>query len=322
MAEKTFLQRLKDDPAIRQLGKTAAGYATARVEKMSDKATSKAIPDSDDDSFIDAGKKEAKRRAIMPAIKGFFSGAWNKLFHRKGSTKRPTHVMEEMDVGAPVDVVWDAWNQFDEFPGYMKGPQSVKEDTEEQDGEQKRIINWQAKIFWSKRNWKSTIQEQVENQRLRWTSEANKGTVEGTVTFTPIGENLTTVLLVMEYRPKGFFEKIGNTWRIAGRRTRLDFKHFNRHVTMSDQSEQPDQEEPPTDEQRDEPESTEPEQPTEQPAESGTDGEQQPDGEAESGGTGSPEGGTEGEEGEPPARRRTRRPERAGRRPDRAGRGT
>jgi hypothetical protein len=39
--------------------------------------------------------------------------------------------------------------------------------------------------------------------------------------------------LVVEYYPSGFFEKTGNLWRAQGRRMRLDFKNFQRYVTLT-----------------------------------------------------------------------------------------
>lgn len=49
----------------------------------------------------------------------------------------------------------------------------------------------------------------------------------------PAGENLTKILLVLEYYPSGLFEKTGNIWRAQGRRARLDLKHFRRFVSMA-----------------------------------------------------------------------------------------
>ncbi|GAA4983533.1 hypothetical protein GCM10025734_05750 [Kitasatospora paranensis] len=44
---------------------------------------------------------------------------------------------------------------------------------------------------------------------------------------------LTRIVLVVEYYPAGFFEKTGNIWRAQGRRLRLDFKNFQRYVSLS-----------------------------------------------------------------------------------------
>ncbi len=40
------------------------------------------------------------------------------------------------------------------------------------------------------------------------------------------------MILVIEYYPKGPFEKTGNIWRAQGRRARLDLKNYVRHITL------------------------------------------------------------------------------------------
>ena len=70
----------------------------------------------------------------------------------------------------------------------------------------------------------------MPDSHIVWRSTGAKGHVDGAVTFTEVGPNLTRVLLVMEYWPKGLFEQTGNLWRAQGRRARLEFKHFRRHA--------------------------------------------------------------------------------------------
>ena len=55
------------------------------------------------------------------------------------------------------------------------------------------------------------------------------------VSFHELAPTLTRIVLVVEYYPSGFFEKTGNLWRAQGRRMRLDFKHFQRYVTLTDE---------------------------------------------------------------------------------------
>jgi len=95
------------------------------------------------------------------------------------------------------------------------------------------VLNWTARIFWSRRSWKSHTTVNEENRVIRWNSEGNKGVIEGVVTFTPVGENATLVLVVIEYRGKGLIEWFGNRWRTVGRRVRLDLKHFRRFVMLA-----------------------------------------------------------------------------------------
>jgi len=91
----------------------------------------------------------------------------------------------------------------------------------------------------------------VENSRIRWSTEAAKGTIDGAISFTPIGENATLMVYTLEYRPKGFFEWWGNRWRTVGRRARLDVKHFGRYVMMQDQTSDEEEQQQPDDDEAD-----------------------------------------------------------------------
>ncbi|QEV22643.1 SRPBCC family protein [Streptomyces alboniger] len=186
---------------------------------------------------LDAGKKVAEgkgpvrgalelggsrlKEKVTDAVKGVGGGKRKK----GGAGKKPTVILEYVDVGVPVREAYDQWTQYQEFSTFAKGVEdaTVASDTD---------IDWKLKVFWSKRSWKAHTTEQVPDQRITWTSEGAKGTAKGAVTFHPLAENLTRVLLVIEYYPQGLFEKTGNIWRAQGRRARLDLKHFARHITL------------------------------------------------------------------------------------------
>ncbi|MFD9794274.1 SRPBCC family protein [Streptomyces sp. NPDC059070] len=142
-----------------------------------------------------------------------------------GGGRKPTVIMESVDVGVPVREAYDQWTQYQEFAHFAKGVRSANsaDDT---------TSDWKLKVFWSTRSWKAHTTEQVPDARISWTSEGAKGTTKGVVTFHPIGDSLTRVLLVLEYYPKGLFERTGNIWRAQGRRARLDLKNFARHIAL------------------------------------------------------------------------------------------
>ncbi|WP_327151837.1 SRPBCC family protein [Nocardia sp. NBC_01329] len=144
----------------------------------------------------------------------------------KGSkAKKPklTNIVEHLDVGAPVDLVYDQWTQFADFPKFMKKVEQVEQVSDEK-------VSFTGHVFWSRRTWESTILEQVPFERIIWRSKGAKGYIDGAVTFHEIGPNFTRILVVLEYHPNGFFEKTANLWRAAGRRCRLELKAFERHV--------------------------------------------------------------------------------------------
>ncbi|NGO77301.1 SRPBCC family protein [Streptomyces sp. YC504] len=157
---------------------------------------------------------------VMGAVKGL--GGKRK---KGGAGQKPTVILEHIDVGVPIREAYDQWTQYQEFSTFAKGVKgaTVADDT---------TSDWKLKVFWSNRSWKAHTTEQVPDQRITWTSEGAKGSTKGVVTFHSLGENLTRVLLIIEYYPKGLFEKTGNIWRAQGRRARLDLKHFARHISL------------------------------------------------------------------------------------------
>jgi uncharacterized membrane protein len=134
-----------------------------------------------------------------------------------------TNIVESIDVPVSRDVAYQLWTQFEEFPSFMKKVEAVNQKDPE-------VLTWKAQIFWSHRTWTAKIVDQVPPERIVWKSEADKGRVDGAVTFHELAPDLTRVLVSLEYHPQGLFERTGNLWRAQGRRVRLELKHFRRHV--------------------------------------------------------------------------------------------
>jgi uncharacterized membrane protein len=153
---------------------------------------------------------------IKEKVKQFFGGG-------KGKKAKLTNIVETLDVGAPLRLVYDQWTQYEDFPNFMKKVEHVERPEEEKS-------NWKAQVFWSHRSWEATTLEQVPDDHIVWRSKGAKGYVDGAVSFSELAPNLTRICLVMEYHPQGLFEHTGNLWRAQGRRARLEFKHFRRHV--------------------------------------------------------------------------------------------
>jgi uncharacterized membrane protein len=158
---------------------------------------------------------------VTESIKKAFSG----LGGGSGGKKKlkMTVISERQDVGLPLRTTYDLWTQFADFPTYMKKVESVEQADDTK-------LNWKAQVWWSHRTWEATIIEQVPDSHIVWRSKAPKGHVDGAVTFTELGTNLTHVGLILEYHPQGLFERTGNLWRAQGRRARLEFQHFRRHA--------------------------------------------------------------------------------------------
>ncbi|MFI6354405.1 SRPBCC family protein [Streptomyces sp. NPDC050743] len=192
---------------------------------------------------LDAGRKLAEGKGPLRSalelgasrVKDNVTQAVKNLGGGKGRKKsrggnKPTVIMESVDVGVPLRTAYDQWTQYQDFSTFAKGVKSASRADDIHS-------DWQAKIFWSNRSWKAHTTEQLPDQRIQWTSEGAKGTTKGVVTFHPLGENLTRILLVIEYYPSGLFEKTGNLWRAQGRRVRLDLKNYVRFITLKGEAE-------------------------------------------------------------------------------------
>ncbi|MFD5400480.1 SRPBCC family protein [Streptomyces griseorubiginosus] len=191
---------------------------------------------------LDGGKKLAEGKGPLrsalelgagkakDSVVGAFKNLGGKGKKKRGSGQKPTVIIEFIDVGVDLRTAYDQWTQYQDFSTFAKGVKSANraDDTH---------TDWQAKIFWSSRSWKATTTEQVPDDRIQWTSEGAKGTTKGVVSFHRLADNLTRVLLVIEYYPSGLFEKTGNIWRAQGRRARLDLKNFARFITLKGEAE-------------------------------------------------------------------------------------
>ncbi|MEU8946076.1 SRPBCC family protein [Streptomyces sp. NPDC048489] len=173
-------------------------------------------------------KAKGVKDTVVGKVKDAFGGGKGK---RKSSGGKVMNIVEALDVGVPLRDAYDYWTQYDKFSSFAKGVRDVSRSDEVGS-------DWKVKVGPSSRSFKATVQEQIPDDRIVWTSEGAKGTTRGAVSFHELAPNLTRIVLVVEYYPSGFFEKTGNIWRAQGRRMRLDFKNFQRYVTLT--NEEPD----------------------------------------------------------------------------------
>ncbi|MEU0233968.1 MULTISPECIES: SRPBCC family protein [unclassified Streptomyces] len=248
MAPEDRTQEKESGSGLDRLLGELGGFLSARTGQLAEKVTDKLgdvtgqLQDVADNggSIADIGGRMLQGDSPVKAMVGHSVGglkdkvtdAASNLFgggkgKRKSGTQKITSIVETVDVGAPLRRVYDHWSQYEDFSGFTKGVRNVSQGDE-------TTSDWKVKVGPSTRSWKATVQEQVPDDHIIWTSEGAKGSTRGCVSFHELGPSLTRVLVTVEYYPSGFFEKTGNVWRAQGRRLRLDLKHFRRHVTLTD----------------------------------------------------------------------------------------
>lgn len=132
------------------------------------------------------------------------------------------NIQESIDVEVPVTAAYNQWTQFEQFPRFMDGVESVSQidDTH---------LHWVAEIGGVRREWDATITEQHPDQRIAWTSTSGTDN-GGVVTFHRLADDRTRVMLQLDVEPDGLIEAVGDKLGIIKRRAVGDLERFKEMV--------------------------------------------------------------------------------------------
>jgi uncharacterized membrane protein len=127
-------------------------------------------------------------------------------------------IEESIEVNVPVSTAYNQWTQFEEFPKFMDGVESVTQldDTH---------LRWVAEIGGKRDEWKAEITEQKPDERVAWKATEGRGN-SGVVTFHRLGDNETRVTVQMEHETEGLTEALGSALGADTRRVKGDLKRF------------------------------------------------------------------------------------------------
>jgi uncharacterized membrane protein len=155
----------------------------------------------------------------------------------RGSRVKNSHIIEEfINVGVNHEAVFDQWKQYDGWSKIFKkeSGQKGRRGRRQQDGDD-NSVTVTAKIGPSQRQWQAEVTKEVPGRRIEWQA---KGGVQakGVTTFHKLDDRLTHLQVVVEYKPSGFFETIGNFFRMPRRRVRKDLKLFKHYLELRGES--------------------------------------------------------------------------------------
>jgi uncharacterized membrane protein len=140
-----------------------------------------------------------------------------------GQTRR-LPIELSIDIGAPREAVYNQWTQFEDAPQYLQRITSVDQVDDNK-------LKARGKIWGFSREWTVEIEEQIPNERIQWkTTGGTRHT--GVVTFHELDEDLTRVLLVIDFPPQGLTEKLASGLRLFKRAAQADLMRFRAFIMM------------------------------------------------------------------------------------------
>lgn len=127
---------------------------------------------------------------------------------------------ESVDV--PVDVAYNQWTQFEEFPHFMEGIERVEQVTDNR-------LRFTGKILGKEEQWEALIVRQEPDRLIAWTSIAGASN-GGTVRFTPESHGSTRVDVEFTYEPDSVLEKTGAALGVVQMRVEGDLWRFKKFI--------------------------------------------------------------------------------------------
>ena len=127
-------------------------------------------------------------------------------------------IEESIEIDVPVRSAYNQWTQFEDFPSFMEGVESVTQidDTH---------LHWVAEIGGVQREWDAVVTEQHPDERVAWKSTSGT-TNAGVVTFHKLADSKTKVMLQLDVDPQGVVEKAGDALGVIRRRVSGDLARF------------------------------------------------------------------------------------------------
>src|SRR5882672_4827060 len=137
-------------------------------------------------------------------------------------TSAPSKICETIEVEVPLSTAYNQWTQFEQFPRFMEGVESVRQ------LDASRLF-WKADIGGKTVEWQARITEQVPDMRVAWRSVSGARNA-GAVVFDRLGDRRASVTLELEYEPEGLVESIGDFLGLVARRAKGDLQRFKEFI--------------------------------------------------------------------------------------------
>ncbi len=134
-----------------------------------------------------------------------------------------SQVQESVDVDVPVTTAYDQWTQFESFPNFMDGVESITQVSATRN-------HWVTKIGGVTREFDTEITEQHPDERIAWTSVDGETKHAGVVTFHKLTDTSCRVMVQIDWEPEGLVEKVGAAVGVDDHQVKADTKRFKKFI--------------------------------------------------------------------------------------------
>ena len=131
-------------------------------------------------------------------------------------------VTKSIDVSVPVSTAYNQWTQFESFPRFMGGVESITQTDNTH-------AHWVTKIGGVSREFDTEITEQHPDERIAWKS-SDGTTHAGVGTFHRLGERETKVTVQLDWMAEGIIEKAGALVGVDDHQVKADMADFKTYI--------------------------------------------------------------------------------------------
>jgi uncharacterized membrane protein len=138
-------------------------------------------------------------------------------------------VKDSIEVQVPVQQAYNQWTQFEEFPKFMEGIQSVQQldDTH---------VRWAAEVRGESREWTTEITDQQPDEKIAWKTIDGEVKNDGVVTFAQVGDGKTRVDVQMDVEGESTAENVaGDLLGIVQAQIHGDLERFKQLIESRDE---------------------------------------------------------------------------------------
>ena len=129
---------------------------------------------------------------------------------------------DTIEVDVPVSTAYAQWTQFETFPKFMDGVESVVQNDA-------KTLTWVAQVAGQRKEWTAEITDQTPDRRIAWKSTSGADNA-GAVMFEPAPDGKTKITLKLDADPEGVVETVGANLGFLERRVKGDLERFKEFI--------------------------------------------------------------------------------------------